>query len=105
MAATADALSATRPRCIRLLGIDFYNLRRARLGPTWCEANALSNLDETPHAHETDTPHASVHDSSGCRTMRSVPVCKAFGGQVIGSMARPRRRRSAVRVSPVNAWM
>src|SRR6266699_7256626 len=97
--AIADALSVTRPRCIRLLGIDFYDLRPARLGPTYREVNALSKLDETPqHAQDdNETPHVSVHASSGSRTMRSVPVRNASGGQVIDSIARLRRRRATVR--------
>lgn len=39
--------------------------------------------------------------SPGASRMRSSPVRKAFGGQLIGSTASPRRRCSFGRVSPV----
>jgi MFS family permease len=48
-------------------------------------------------------PQRPVHDAPGSRATRSVPLRKASGGHVIGSMAIPCRRRSAGRVSPVNA--
>ncbi len=38
----------------------------------------------------------------GCRTSRSSPVTKAFGGQVIGSTATALRRRPGLSGSPVN---
>ena len=47
-------------------------------------------------------PQAWVTLSPGSRTSRSSAVTKAFGGQVIGSMATALRRRSGPSGSPVN---
>jgi len=49
-------------------------------------------------------PQVCVTVSPGSRVSRSVPVTKAFGGQVIGSMATARRRCALPSVSPVKAW-
>ena len=47
-------------------------------------------------------PQVWVTVSPGCRTSRSSPVTKAFGGQVMGSTASAVRRRSGPSGSPVN---
>jgi hypothetical protein len=47
-------------------------------------------------------PQVCVTASPGCRTSRSSPVTKAFGGQVMGSTASALRRRSGPSGSPVN---
>ena len=51
----------------------------------------------------TRMPQVCVTAWPGCRTSRSSPVTKAFGGQVMGSMATALRRRSGLSGSPVNA--
>ena len=47
-------------------------------------------------------PQLVVTASPGASVSRSVPVTKAFGGQVIGSMASARRARPGPSASPVN---
>ena len=44
-------------------------------------------------------PHVLTNDSPGCRRIKDVPVRKALAGQVIGSMARLRRRDVGERVA------
>ena len=46
-------------------------------------------------------PQAWMTSSPGSRTSRSSAVTKAFGGQVMGSMATALRRRSGPSGSPV----
>jgi len=47
-------------------------------------------------------PQVCVTASPGCRTSRSSPVAKAFGGQVMGSTASALRRQRGSSGSPVN---
>ena len=57
---------------------------------------------ERARAHRGRIPQAAVHSCPGSSTTRSRPERNASGGQVIGSMASPCRRRStAPIVSPV----
>ncbi len=61
-------------------------------------------LAEVPVAgdHRGRIPHCALHSCPGCRSITSLPVRSAFGGQVIGSMATARRRRdTSGSVSPV----
>lgn len=54
-------------------------------------------------AQASPTPQLLVVDSPGSSRSTPSPVWKAFGGQVIGSLPSPRRRRSGARASPVNS--
>ena len=46
-------------------------------------------------------PHLPVNEAPGSSRIKSFPVRNAFGGQVIGSTARLRRRRALGSVSPL----
>ena len=48
-------------------------------------------------------PHVLVNEPPGSSLIRASPVRKAFGGQVMGSTARLRRRRTSGSVSPVKS--
>ena len=48
-------------------------------------------------------PHVLVSEPPGSSLIRASPVRKAFGGQVMGSTARLRRRRASGSVSPVKS--
>ena len=54
-----------------------------------------------PFGHRRRTPHVVVTDSPGARCRTPSPVRKALGGQVIGSVPSPRRRRCGLSVSAV----
>jgi nicotine blue oxidoreductase len=64
----------------------------------------LPTVRTEPQAAVTATPQVWETLAPGASTIRSSPLTRAFGGQVMGSMAMARRCRSPCRVSLVNTW-
>ena len=62
----------------------------------------LPTVRTEPQAAVTATPQVWETLAPGASTIRSSPLTRAFGGQVMGSMAMARRCRSPCRVSLVN---
>ena len=75
---------------------------RCSASPPSCSRPATSSrLPERAVDQTGLIPQASSTDVPGSRRISPSPVASALGGQVIGSTASPRRRRSGASVSPV----
>ena len=84
-------------------------LDRAGDGKVWAhlrsgDRQVMSAIPAWPQTEAAATPQLCETLSPGASTMRSSPLTRAFGGQVMGSMATARRCRSPCRVSLVNTW-
>ncbi len=84
-------------RCCRLLVVTVLWWRPWVL----CGVRAPACQPELHSRQVRCAPHVVVCDCPGCNRMRWLPVWKALGGQVMGSVPSPVRRRCGARVSAV----